>query len=170
VAAIPLVMLAGAAVSAIGAMSQANAAKAAHSYNATLRERDAIVATEQSGQDALRVQRHAAMEQGNILAGYGASGVATDEGSPLDVLRMSAANAKLDEGTVLYKGRLKATGYATDATLERRAGRTAEEQGYLNSASYALTGIGRAGATYEAGRRPLNRGSSYSGSDILYED
>lgn len=150
------VMLAGAAISAMGAVSQANAQKAAHSYNAKLLERDAIVATDQAHADSLLVQRRAAQDHGSLLAGYGASGVATDEGSPMEVLRMSVANAKLDEGTILYKGRLKATGYADSVTMERQAGRVAEQQGYLNSASYLLTGAGRAGSTYAASKSMRN--------------
>lgn len=137
------VMIAGAAVSAAGAYSQGQAGKAAADYNTRLRERDATVALNQSSQEAIQFQSRAAQAHGTLLAGYGASGVATDEGSPMDALRMSAANAKLDEGTILYKGRLKATGYYDDATLNRMAGRTAEEQGMFNTASSLLVGGGR---------------------------
>jgi len=146
-AVLPFIMLAGSAISAIGAVSQANAAKAAHTYNADLRERDAIVALNQSSVEAARVRRAGAQAQGSILAGFGASGVATDEGSPLDVLAYSAANAKLDEETVLYNGRLKAMGYRETATLERYAGTVAEQQGAINAASYLTAGAGQAAYT-----------------------
>lgn len=141
------VMTGGAAISAAGAYSQGQAGKAAATYNTRLRERDATLALSQSQQDAIQFSRQASQVQGTLLAGYGASGVATDEGSPMDALRMSAANAKLDEGTILYKGRLRATGYLDDAQLNRLSGKTAEEQGGMNTASYLLTGLGRAGAT-----------------------
>lgn len=146
-AAFPLIMASGAALSAVGAISQGQAAKAAHSYNAQLLERDATLALNQSGADAAMVARKAAQDQGSLVAGYGAAGVATDEGSPVDVLRMSVANAKLDEGTVLYKGRVKATGYYNSAALERTAGKTAQQQGALNAASYLLTGAGNTAYT-----------------------
>ena len=162
-------MLAGAAVAAVGAVSQANAQKAAHSYNAKLAERDAMVATEQAHSDSLLLARKASQDQGSLIAGYGASGVATDEGSPMDVLRMSVANAKLDEGTMLYKGRLKATGYYDSATLERMGGTVAQEQGYLNASSYLLSGVGRAGSTYAAGQSMKNPGPP-TRSQVLYED
>ena len=162
-------MMGGAAISAVGAVSQANATKAAASYNTALRERDATVALNQSSQDAIQFQARAARDHGTVLAGYGASGVATDDGSPMDALRMSVANAKLDEGTILYKGRLKATGYYDDAELNRRAGKTAEEQGYFNAASSLLVGGGRAAATYQAGRRPLRNGVSSTSTDITGE-
>lgn len=163
------VMIAGAAVSAAGAYSQGQAGKAAASYNATLRERDATVALNQSSQDAIQMRARTDQFHGALVASYGASGVSSDEGSPMDALRMSAANAKLDEGMILYKGRLKALGYHDDATLNRIAGRTAEEQGYLNSASSLLVGGGRTMATYQAGKRPLRNGGSSSSLDITGE-
>lgn len=157
-AALPVIMMAGSALSAMGAISQANAAQASASYNAQLRENDARTATNQAGQDAAQVRREGLLAQGRAVAGYGASGVSTDEGSPLDVLAMSAGQAKLDEETVLYHGRLKATGYSQAASLERFSGKTAKEQGYLNAASYLIGGAGKAGATYATVNRPFMYG------------
>jgi hypothetical protein len=155
--AIPFIMLAGAAISAMCALKQAEATKAASSYNAQLRERDASVALDQAGRDAERVRLEGRRAEGSLLAGYGASGV-TLEGSPLDVLAMSASQAKLDEETVLYKGRLKASGYSSAAELERFGGTTAEQQGTLNAASYLIGGAGKAGATYANVSRPFAYG------------
>lgn len=152
---IPAVMMAGAGISALGAISQANAAQAASSYNAQLRESDAAVALDQAGRDVVQVRRAGMRAQGSVLASYGASGVATDEGSPLDVLAMSASEAKLDEETVLYKGRLKASGYEGAARLERFSGKTAQQQGYLSAASYLIGGAGQAGSTYAMTQRPF---------------
>ncbi|MGH8743488.1 MAG: hypothetical protein ACREUY_04340, partial [Burkholderiales bacterium] len=101
--AIPIIMLAGAALSAYGAIQQANAQKQASQFNAALNERNATIAVQQAGADALQVRRHAAQVQGAAVAGYGASGV-TLEGSPLDVLSDSAAQASLAESTVRYRG------------------------------------------------------------------
>lgn len=168
-AAIPVLFLAGAAVQAYGAVQQANAAQTAASYNATIRERDASVAMDQATRDAQQVQRQVKQAQGTLLAGYGAAGVVSNEGSPLDVLAMSARNGKLDEENILYRGRLKAMGAMTDAELNRISGQTAKEQGNLNAASYLLTGIGRGASTYAAGQRPLRQtygGYGYGGYAI----
>lgn len=148
---IAAVMMAGSALQAVGAIGQANAAKAAHGYNASLREQDAMVALNQASVDAWRVAQQGRQAEGSLLAGIGASG-GTPEDS-MDVIRMSAANAKLDEETVLYRGRLKATGYYNDAALERQAGVVAQNQGYLNAASSILTGTGEAAGVYAAGTR-----------------
>lgn len=151
------IMMLGSSLQAVGAIGQANAAKAAHSYNANLREQDATVALQQASVDAWRVRQQGQFAQGDLVAGIGASGGSVEDS--MDVLRMSVANAKLDEATVLYKGRLKATGYYNDAALERQSGIVAQRQGYMNAASSILTGAGQAGATYAAGnaRTTLSR-------------
>lgn len=148
---IAAVQMAGSSIQALGAISQANAAKSAHYYNAQILERDAEVALQQASVDAWRTRQQGQFAQGDLIAGVGASGGSTDE--TMDVFRMSIANAKLDEETVLYKGKLKAVGYYNDAALERQSGIVAQRQGYMNAASSLLTGAGQAGATYVAGSR-----------------
>lgn len=143
--------MAGSSLQAMGAIAQGNASKAAHYYNATLREQDARVALEQSSVDAWRVGQQGRFAQGEMVAGVGASGGSVEDS--MDVLRMSVANATLDTETVLYKGRLKATGYYNDAALERQSGVVAQRQGYLNAASSFLTGAGQAGATQVASQK-----------------
>ncbi len=162
--ALPIMMLAGAAISAYGAIQQANAQKAASSYNAALKERDATVATQQADQEAQQVRWAGARARGSVIAGYGASGIATDTGSPLDVLAMSASQAKLDEETVLYKGKLRSTGYLSDADLYKNQGTVAKQQGELSAASYLISGAGQAsysGVRAGAGREYANQGAAY---------
>jgi hypothetical protein len=158
--AIPIMMAAGAAVSAYGAIQQANAQKSAAAFNASLNERNALVATQQATAEAERIRHSAARTQGAAVARFGASGL-TIEGSALDALADSAANAQLDMETVKYRGTLRAMGYHDSATLDRIAGKTAEEQGQLRAASEVLTGVGRAGATYAAGTRRFPDSNTY---------
>ncbi len=157
--AIPFIMLAGAAVSAYGAVQQANAQKQASQFNAALNERNALVATQQANAEAARIGRVSRQVQGSMAAGFGASGL-TVEGSALDALGSSAAMAQLDIETVKYRGTLQAMGYHSSAELDRMQGDTAQEQGYYRAASEVLTGVGRAGATYASGSRRI--GDSYT--------
>ena len=159
--AIPFIMIAGAAISAYGAIQSAQAQKAASQYNAALNERNATIATQQAEADVQMHRRQVAQQEGAIIAGYGASGV-TLEGSPLDVLAMSETQAALDEKTIRYRANLKAMGYHDNATLDRMAGKTAEQQGYLNAASQFLTGVGQAGAASAAGGRRIPGTVSYT--------
>jgi hypothetical protein len=151
------VTLAGAAMSAVGAVGQANAAASAGKYNAQMKQNQAVASMDQANADAQRVQREGTRAAGSLLAGYGASGVATDEGSPLDVLRDSWTQNALDVSNIMYRGRLKATGYYNDATLDRHSAEVASEQGPLNASAYLLTGAGRAGSNYYASKRPLTQ-------------
>jgi hypothetical protein len=140
-------MIAGAAIQAYGAIQQGKQAKAAANYNAQLRTRDSQVALDQANQEAQQVRWAGQRAQGSLLADYGASGV-TSEGSPMDVLAASASQAKLDEETVLYKGRMKSTGFLSDAALNRVQGKNAVQQSQLNAASYLIGGAGQAGFAY----------------------
>jgi len=138
------VMIAGAGVAAAGAISQGEAQASAARYNAQLSERNAMTIRGQVANQVARQQQEAQMVHGTLLAGYASSGVATDEGSPMDVLRMSIANAKLDEHNLNYAADLKIMGYAESANLDRMQAQNAESQGGFNAASSLLTGAGNA--------------------------
>lgn len=159
--AIPVMMLAGTAISAVGAVSQANAQSAAAGYNAQLNQRNAVIAKQQTDAEVAQITRQSELAQGRMLAGFGASGLTTD-GSALDALADSAAQAQLDIETVKYRGNLKAMGYHDNARLDEMAGDTAEKQGVLRAASEVLTGVGRAGASYSAGARRIQGTNTYT--------
>lgn len=150
--AIPIMMVAGAAISAAGAMQQARAQSSASEYNAQLAERNAILARSQTEADTAVFRQQAELKQGSLIAAYGASGV-TGEGSPADILAMSAANAKRDENMIRYKGDLTAMGYRETAVLDRMQGRQAIEGGNYAAASSLLTGAGNAMSGYTAATR-----------------
>lgn len=137
-------MMAGAGVAAAGAMSQGAAQSSAARYNAQLSERNAATVSSQVAGQVARQRQEAELSFGSLLAGYGASGVSTDEGSPMDVLRMSIANAKLDEHNIVYRGELQKMGLAESATLDRMRAKTAETQAIYGAASSLLTGAGNA--------------------------
>lgn len=129
----------GTAVSAIGAVRQGQAASAAADYNAQVARQNAVVASQQAAQQAALQQRQARQRIGAARAAYGAAGVRV-EGSPLDVLESSAANAELDRQTILYRGQLRALGYNDTAALNEAQGANAEQQGYLRAGSALLLG------------------------------
>ncbi|SOD41313.1 virion core protein, T7 gp14 family [Nitrosovibrio sp. Nv4] len=135
--------LAGAGMSAMGAMSQAKAQKDVALYNAQIAQRNATISRQQASRDAAAHNRNARRQIGAMRAAYGASGIAM-EGSPLDVLASSAAEAKLDEMNIKYKGELKAIGFQDEATLERFSGENAMKQGRMEAASAIIGGIGSA--------------------------
>lgn len=139
----------GTAVAAYGQYQTGQNAKKAASYNAAIMERNAQAARDQARQDAILAEREGRRRLGAINAARGASGIGI-EGSPLDVLEESAANAELDRQTILYRGNLRAMGYQDSAALERMRGRHAAEAGYYGAASTLLLGAGKGLAAYDA--------------------
>jgi hypothetical protein len=141
-AAIPWIMGAMAAVSAVQAIQAGRAAKKQSEFNAAVADRNAGLARDQAAADADAQRRHSQRVLGGIRAGYGASGI-TMEGSPLDVLEFSAANAELDRQNILYKGELRAMGYDDTAMLDRMRGDAAQSAGYEKAGSAILMGAGK---------------------------
>lgn len=148
---IAMVMMAvGTAVSVMGQMQQGRNAKKAADYNAAIADRNAGIARQQAEQDAQAQQRQARLQQGAAVAAYGKSGVAI-EGSPLDVLEQSASLAELDRQTILYRGELRAMGYADDANLSQFQGKAAMQQARSSAASTILMGGAKAAGMYGGG-------------------
>jgi hypothetical protein len=149
--ALPFIMIAGAAISAVGAVRQAQAASAASDYNAKLAEQNAEVATAQGNAAAEAQARDAQRRIGAAVATYGASGVQVDTGSPTDVLADSARNASLDNLTIKYNAKLRALGLQAQAGLDRANAANSEQAGYLNATSQLLSGAAKAGGAFGGG-------------------
>lgn len=135
--------IAGAVVQAVGAIRSAQSASAAADYNAQIAERNAALARDQAASDEQRQRIQARKQLGAMRAGYGASGVTLD-GSPLDVLENSAAEAELDALTIRYKGEVSALGYRTESAQQRARSANATTEGYYNAGSALLQGGAKA--------------------------
>ena len=138
-AVVPFIPYIAAAFTAVSAIQQGNAARETGEYNAAIAERNAGIARDQANADAEAQGRFARQKIGAARAAYGASGV-TLEGSPIDVLAMSASNAELDRLNILHAGEIKAMGYRDTAQLDRMKGEAAQSKGYGDAASAILTG------------------------------
>ena len=159
----PITILAGmSAVSglmgALGAQAQGQAAASAQEFNAEIAGRNAQLARESAQYDADIQERQSRMHLGTIRAAYGASGVRA-EGSALDVLEMSATNAKRDYNAILYKGELKALGYEDTKTLSLYGAKSAKTQADWATASSLLTGFTGAAKTYAFGKTGTSAGA-----------
>lgn len=146
----------GAVISAMGALRQADSAKKMAKYNAALGERQAGITRDQTNADLARQRRAARKMLGTMRAQYGAAGVNV-EGSPLDVLEESAANAELDHLTLKYRGDLKAQGYEMGAELDRYKGDEAQRAGYMKAAGTLIGAFGgKGGGSSTAGVENYN--------------
>jgi hypothetical protein len=150
------VAIISAAVGAVGAISQGQAAaKSAKSqaqaadYNAKLAEGQAETARRISTQEQLAHSRRTNQIQGMQRAAVAQSGTGF-EGSNDDILDQSATLAELEGLNIAYNGNLRAQGFTSQSALDtyqagvsRSNASSAQTAGYLNAASAVIGGIGR---------------------------
>jgi len=138
---IPFIPYILAAVAAVGAVSQAQSARSAAKHNAAIAERNAGLSRQQAAMNEAAQRKDAYRAMGRIRAGYSAAGV-TPEGTPLDVLEDSAAEAEFDSLNIRYKGELAATGYEDEAGMQRTRASSALTTGVFNAGTALLSGAG----------------------------
>lgn len=146
--AIPFVVAASAAISAIGAIQQGKAAKAAADYNATINLQNAEIARSNAQAQAGQIDRENYLRLGAIRAAAGKSGGASSEGSVLDVLGDVAAQGELEKQQAIYQGELGARGYTNTATLDTFSGKSAQTSSYYKAGAELLGGGASAYSTY----------------------
>lgn len=149
---LPVVLaVAGTAMTAIGQIRQGQAAKAAADYNAQVANNNAIVAEQQSQSQAMVQGRRAMMQNGGLLANMAANGIEVGEGSPIDILSQSAANAEMDRQNIIYNGRVKAQSLRNQAQLDTFQGETAQSNGFMSAAGTLLSGGSKAWGMSQGG-------------------
>lgn len=148
-AAMPFMMFAGAALSAVSAIQQGKAARAAAEFNATVSRQNAQITREQTIQAVRQADRENYLRLGAIRAAQGASG-GRREGSVLDILADTAAQGELQRQDIIYRDALAERGYLNTASLDEASGRNAERTAYLQAGSELLQG---AASSYSMMRR-----------------
>jgi hypothetical protein len=134
-------LIGGIAISAMGAISNAQSQKNVANYNSEVAQRDASISLDQGNAQAAIQARQARGTIGAGVAQYGASGVDVNSGSPLDVLRDSAEKAELDRQTILYNAKTRAAGFQGEALGYDYQGGAASQRGYWQAGSTTLQGL-----------------------------
>lgn len=156
----------GAGVSAVSAIQQGNAAKAAADFNATINMQNAEIARSDAAAQATQIERENALRLGAIRAAQGKSGGAADSGSVLDVLGDQAAQGELERQYAVYQGEQRARGFVNTANLDTASGKAAQKAGYLRAGGELLKG----GATaYSMNQSGLTRTGGSSGWTSGYD-
>jgi hypothetical protein len=126
----------GAAGSLISGFSQ----NAQANKQAAINEANAKIAEDQANADAAAIANKAANVRGAQRAASGASGI---QGSGFaDAIADSDIEAKLDEQTAIYNGRLQARNYRAAAAAARSTGSGALMSGVMGAGTQALSGYG----------------------------
>lgn len=156
-AAIPWIIAAASAVSAIGSIRQAQAAsqisqqqatvsEVAGNFNATINEQNVEIVRQDARDQAKQSERETYLRLGAIRAAQGKSGGYGGEGSVLDVLGDVAAQSELEKQNIIYQGELKARGYTNTATLDRFGGGAAASRYRAQGEAQEMAGYSRAGS------------------------
>ncbi len=129
-----------AGVTAAGAVSQAQDVKQQTKFQSRVQEQQAdqerLIASLAEGD--FRKRQSALFAEAR--AGFGKSGVEMGSGSPLLASEDFAAETELQAGRIRAGGEMQATRLEQQAELTRRAGRTAQRQGYYRAGSSLLSG------------------------------
>lgn len=147
-AALPFMMAAGAVISAVGALRQGQAASSAAKFNAQVAQQNAQIARNNAQARAAQEARESYLRLGAIRAAAGGSGVASDEGSVLDVLGDAAAQGELARQQALYQGELQARGYTNTANLDESRAEQVQTGSYWKAGSELLSGGTKAYDSY----------------------
>jgi hypothetical protein len=171
--------IAGAGISAAGAVEQGQATANAANYNAQVASNNATIATQNAAYATSAGQTQAATKSlqgaaagGRIKAAQAASGIDVNSGSAVNVQQSQRETSKLDTETVLNNAELKAYGYRSNATgFQAQSGlETAEAEQAPIGADIGAAG-GLLGSASSLGLKWSQAGSPGSGTgaplDIL---
>lgn len=149
---------AGTVMGAVGQYQQGQAAAAQAEYNAAVARNNQII-SEQQAQDALKrgqiaeeqKRRETSALIGRQRATLAASGVALDQGNPLDILGDTAQFGELDALTIrnnadreAYGYRVQGMNFAAEAGLNDARAAASRQAGLMGAAGTLLSGAGNA--------------------------
>lgn len=133
-------MVGGAVVAGVGALSAAHNKKNASNYNKAIAQQQAQIATQQADRNESTQRRRGAMALGRQVSAT-ADGAGLS-GTGLDLYQQSAADVEMDALNIRYGGALSSISASSQADLYGMQADDAETAGYLNAGSAALSGYG----------------------------
>ena len=124
-------------------------------------EQNAKIALEAGAYNAERLMVNAGKQIGAMQSDYAASGITSDSGSVLDVLRESHANAELDRMNILYGAEMKSLDLMGQASAARRAGKRAKQMGNFNAFASLFGGAAKSASYDSSGTSSSSSASDY---------
>jgi hypothetical protein len=176
--------IAGAGVSAYGAIKQGQSASDAYAYKAQVAANNAAIGRQRAVQE-IQAGEIAAVNQGlktrakvaSEKAQQGAAGIDVNTGSAAMVREGTAELGMLDALTIRSNAAKKAWAAQVDATsseaqaqLDRAAGENAETSGYINAAGSLLSGASTVGGSYAKWQTNYGGTSGGSAADMSYAE
>lgn len=137
------VAVAGAGVSAYGALAQGKSQSDTLNYNAEVQDNNAKASLLSAKLNADKSSLQSNKIMGQNIASYGASGVTSDSGSVLAVMAASAANAETDKQNILYGGQVRSINYQNQASLDRVASNNVLTGSYFSALGSMVKGASK---------------------------
>lgn len=136
----------GAAISAVGAIRQGNAARAQSDLQSQVLQQQATSERGQAAANEEDFRRNQSRVLAARRAALGASGIDQSTGSPLLVAEDFAGETELQALRVRTGGEIRATRAEQQAQLQRFTGKQAQTAGFIRGGSLLVGGIGTAAA------------------------
>ena len=143
----------GGGVSAFGALQAGEDQSAALDRAAKIERNNAALDIQTGEANAELSSIHSNKAISAISAGYGASGIAADSGSVLNVLAASTSNAELDRQNIMHGAKVRAVNYENQATMDDIGANSARQGSYMNAFA-SLLGAGSKAWGQSAGVTP----------------
>ena len=169
---ITIALVAGAGISAFGAVQQGKAAEAQAKseqaileYNARLKEREAKAERDRAIKEAQRFEKQGEAFRGKQKVSIAKGGVLSTEGSPLALIDETIEGLEEDKRSIISEGFLRESFRLSEAEGLRFQGRSALARGkniktgsQIGAAGTLLTGLGGAAKTRNELKPPTSKG------------
>jgi hypothetical protein len=160
-----------AALGAYGNVQQGKQAKKYYNYQADQAMADAEAERQMGEARAGRVRKAGVLAQSQVRAGYGASGVDVNTGTPVAVATQLQRDISSDALTELLTGQRRAASLQATAAGQRQAGANAQQAGYNRAAGSLLSGAAGIAQAREAKDRWNRRSEKLGyGNEEVYSD
>ncbi len=154
----------GGMLGAAGALSEAQDKADSLDQEAQIQDKNAAMARQAGKDNAQRQQIVATQKIGGIQADYASSGITSDSGSVLDILRQSHTNAEMDRLEILHGANIKAVNAENRASAARFGASRTRSAGNFNAFSALFGGVAKAGMNYGGGSDSSNNDYSMDSS------
>jgi len=125
-----IALIAGSAISAMGAIQQGQAASDAANFNAAIANNNAIASRQAAAEQVRREKRLGQKRMGALRA---------QDPDKLDLLEDSAMEEELALLSITHAGELEARGFSGAASLARARGSAARSASFISASSQLLT-------------------------------
>jgi hypothetical protein len=149
------------AISAIGAVSQGNAAQAAAEANARNLEETASIEERQGRTAADRERRKGMIARGQTIAALAASGVDVQQGTPLELLGEQAKETEFQALQAKFERDDRAWSLRQQALQARQQGAAAQAAATSSAIGTAIGGAARAGMQADSLLKPRATTDAY---------